>query len=325
MPDDDPLRLPLPLKLRVARVDDVALGVRAFELRDPAGGDLPPFTAGAHLALRAPNGALRKYSLCNDPAERDRYLIAVRRDPAGRGGSASLVDGLRQGDLVDAAPPENAFEMDARAGSAIFIAGGIGITPVLAMIRSLEARGDTRWTLWYLARDRASAPFVDELAEGPWRERVRVHYDGGDPARSLDLWPVFEKPGKAHVYCCGPRALMDAVRDMSGHWPPGSIHFESFVDGAAMARPEDRAFRVRLARSGGEVEVPAGTTILEALARAGHRVRSSCQSGTCGTCKTRLLEGEAEHRDLVLMPDEQASEIMVCVSRARSPLLVLDL
>ena len=136
---------------------------------------------------------------------------------------------------------------------------------------------------------------------------------------------MFEKPGRAHVYCCGPRPLMDAVRDMTGHWPSGSIHFESFLDGAAMARAEDRPFKVRLARSGGEVEVPAGVTILEALKRAGHRVQSSCEAGTCGTCKTGLLAGEAEHRDLVLMPDEQGTQVMVCVSRAKSDVLELDL
>ena len=313
----------LPLELVVARAEDAAAGVRLFELRDPAGAPLPPFSAGSHLRLRVPNGDERKYSLCNDPAERDRYVIAVKRDTSGRGGSVSLVDGTREGDRLRASLPDNAFAMDERSGAAIFVAGGIGITPILAMIRALESRGAGAWKLYYLARDRDSAPFVDELAA--YGSRVRVHYDGGDPARSLDLWPVFEKPGRAHVYCCGPRPLMDAVRDMTGHWPSGSIHFESFVDGAAMTTPEDRAFIVTLARSGGEVAVPVGVTILEALRRAGHRVPSSCEAGTCGTCKTGLLAGEPEHRDLVLMPDEQATHVMVCVSRARSGALVLDL
>lgn len=315
----------LPLELVVASAVDVAQGVRQFELRDPGGGELPPFTAGSHLRVELPGGGERKYSLCNDPVERDRYLIAVKRDASGRGGSMRLVDGVREGDRLRVSLPDNAFAMDERAPASIFVAGGIGITPILAMIRSLEAKGDERWKLWYLARDRESAPYARELESEAYRGRVRIHYDGGDPARSLDLWPVFEKPGKAHVYCCGPRPLMDAVRDMTGHWPSGSVHFESFVDGAAMALPEDRPFTVRLARSGGEVPVPAGVTILEALKRAGHRVPSSCEAGTCGTCKTGLLEGEPEHRDLVLMPDEQATNIMVCVSRAKSDVLVLDL
>ncbi|MEO8485706.1 MAG: PDR/VanB family oxidoreductase [Betaproteobacteria bacterium] len=316
---------PLPLELVISRADDVASGVRLFELRDPAGGGLPPFTAGSHLTVRVPNGAERKYSLCNDPAERDRYEIAVKRDTTGRGASVSFVDAARVGDRLRASPPDNAFALDERAPAAIFIAGGIGITPMLAMIRALDARGATAWKLYYLVRDRASAPFVDVLEDDAWRSRVRIHEDGGDLGRSFDLWPVLEKPGNAHVYCCGPRPLMDAVRDMTGHWPAGSIHFESFVEGAALARPEDRPFTVRLARSGGEVVVPAGVTILEALRRAGRTVPSSCESGTCGTCRTGLLAGEAEHRDLVLMQDEQASAVMICVSRALSGELVLDL
>jgi phthalate 4,5-dioxygenase reductase subunit len=316
---------PLPLELVIARAVDAAPGVRLFELRDPAGAPLPPFTAGSHLTVRVPNGERRKYSLCNDPAERDRYEIAVKRDTTGRGASVSFVDDARAGDRVSASLPDNAFALDERASAAIFIAGGIGITPILAMIRALEARGTTAWKLWYLVRDRASAPFIDMLADASLAPRVRVHADGGDPSRTLDLWPILEKPSRAHVYCCGPRPLMDAVRDMTGHWPAGSIHFESFVEGAALARPEDRPFTVRLAKSGGEVEVPAGITILDALRKAGLRMPSSCESGTCGTCRTGLLAGEAEHRDLVLMPDEQGSAIMPCISRSRSDVLVLDL
>ena len=315
----------LPLALRIARADTIADGVRRFELRDGAGAALPPFTAGSHLTVEIPGGERRKYSLCNDPSERDRYEIAVKRDTTGRGASVRFVDEARVGDRLRASLPDNAFALDARAASAIFIAGGIGITPILAMIRDLESRGVTAWKLYYLVRDRASAAFLDLLEGGGWAPRVRVHADGGDAARSLDLWPVLEKPTRAHVYCCGPRPLMDAVRDMTGHWPSGSVHFESFVEGAALARPEDKAFVVRLARSGGEVAVPPGVTILEAVRRAGVRVDSSCEAGTCGTCKTRLLAGEPDHRDLVLLPDEQGSFVMVCVSRATSDELVLDL
>jgi phthalate 4,5-dioxygenase reductase subunit len=315
----------LPLELVIARADDAADGVRRFELRDAGGAELPPFTAGSHVTIEVPGGERRKYSLCNDPSERDRYEIAVKRDTTGRGASVRFVDVARAGDRLRASRPDNAFALDERAPAAIFIAGGIGITPILAMIRSLEARGMTSWKLYYLVRDRASSAFLDVLEGGDWASRVRVHADGGDPGRSFDLWPVLEKPTRAHVYCCGPRPLMDAVRDMTGHWPTGSIHFESFVEGAALARPEDKPFAVKLARSGGEVAVPAGVTILEALRGAGLRVESSCESGTCGTCKTGLVAGEPDHRDLVLMPDEQGSFIMVCVSRACSDELVLDL
>ena len=232
----------LPLMLTIARADDAADGVRRFELRDAAGGELPPFTAGSHLTIEVPGGERRKYSLCNDPSERDRYEIAVKRDTGGRGASVRLVDAVRVGDRLRASRPDNAFALDERAPSSVFIAGGIGITPILAIVRALESHGSTAWKLFYLVRDRASAAFVDELEA--YGSRVRVHVDGGDPARAFDLWPVLEKPSRAHVYCCGPRPLMDAVRDMTGHWPTGSVHFESFVEGAALAKPEDRAFVV---------------------------------------------------------------------------------
>jgi phthalate 4,5-dioxygenase reductase subunit len=313
------------LMLVVAHADTPAEGVRRFELRDPAGAALPPFTAGSHVRVRTPAGAVRKYSLCNAPAERDRYVIAVKRDAGGRGGSVSLVDDARVGDRLAVSAPENAFALVDGAPGYLFVAGGIGITPVLAMIHALEAAGVERWRLVYLGRSAATTPFVAELSTQERAGHVRIHYDDGDPARAFDLWPLFEKPAKTHVYCCGPRPLMDAVRDMTGHWNGANIHFESFVDGAAMARPDDRAFTVTLARAGVEVEVPAGTTILAALRAAGHPVPSSCESGTCGSCRTALVEGEAEHRDLVLAPGEQAGSIMVCVSRARSPRLVLDL
>lgn len=311
--------------LRIARADEIASGVWLFDLRDDGERDLPPFSAGSHISVQVPNGAIRKYSLCNDPAERHRYVIAVKRDAGGRGGSVSLTDGARAGDLLPTSLPENFFPLKPGASSYIFVAGGIGITPILAMIRSLESAGQTRWKLIYCSRAPETTAFLEELSAPEFAGRVRIHHDYGDPARSIDLWPTFEKAGTAHVYCCGPRPLMDGVRDMTGHWNPANIHFESFVDGSALARPEDRPFTVRLARSGEEIEVPAGTTILEALRGAGHSVPASCESGTCGSCRTPLLEGEADHRDMVLTEEERQRNIMVCVSRARGERLVLDL
>lgn len=311
--------------LRVTRADQVAIGVWLFELRDAEGRELPPFSAGAHVSVQVPNGDIRKYSLCNDPAERDRYQIAVKRDPDGRGGSVSLTDTVRVGDFLPTSQPDNAFPLKTDASSHIFVAGGIGITPILAMIRTLESMGNTRWKLYYCSRAPESTAFLDVLGAPELEGRVKIHHDYGDPTKSLDLWPVFEKAGAAHVYCCGPRPLMDGVRDMAGHWDPSNIHFESFVDGSALARPEDQPFWVHLGRSGEDIEIPAGTTILEALREAGHQVPASCESGTCGSCRTRLLEGEADHRDMVLTEGERGNQIIVCVSRARCERLVLDL
>ena len=165
---------------------------------------------------------------------------------------------------------------------------------------------------------------MQELSAPELAGKVHIHHDYGDLAQAFDFWPVFERPQNAHVYCCGPTGLMDSVRDMTGHWPTERIHFESF--GAAQtAFADNSAFDVVLNKSGERVQVPANLSILDALRACGHSVSSSCESGTCGSCRTGLLAGQAEHRDLVLRPDEQARHIMVCVSRARTPELVLDL
>jgi phthalate 4,5-dioxygenase reductase subunit len=194
----------------------------------------------------------------------------------------------------------------------VFIAGGIGITPIMAMIAALEADG-APWKLWYLTRSPAHTAFREELRS--FGGKVVIHHDGGDPARSFDLWPVLDQPKGRHVHCCGPRGLMQAVRDMTGHWPASAVHFEDFGTAAA-TRPDDLPFRVRLAGSGRVVAVPAGTTMLEALRGAGLALPSSCETGTCGTCRTRLASGTADHRDLVLMEHEKAGFVMPCVSRA---------
>lgn len=308
--------------LKIARAFDAAEGIRSFELVHPEGGSLAPFTPGSHLRVQVPSGAVRKYSLCNDPSERHRYVITVKREVNGRGGSLSLVDLAGEGDTLPSSAPENAFPL-VEAAEYLFIAGGIGITPIMSMIRSFGELPPAPWRLYYCTRARESTAFYEELSR-EYPGRVHFHHDHGDPAQCIDLWPLLGRPSRAHIYCCGPRGLMEAVRDMTGHWSHSSIHFESFNEGG-VARAEDRAFTVRLPRSGKTLEVPVGKTILEVVREAGVAVAYSCESGTCGTCRTRLLAGEADHRDWVLMPEEAAREIMICVSRAKSAELVLDL
>ena len=310
------------LALRIVRTAAAAKDIRLFELKRDDGGDLPEFTPGSHISLRVPNGLTRKYSLCNDPAERDRYVIAVLRETEGRGGSASLVDKAKDGDEILIAPPRNNFPLMKSPAGYTFIAGGIGITPVLSMIRHLKATGG-RFKLCYCTRSPEQTAFRDELGGPEFRGQVVIHHDGGDPTRGLDLWPVLDQP-KGHVYCCGPRGLMVAVRDMTGHWSPSAVHFEAFTE-PQKHTPDDKPFRVRLARSGAVVEVPAGTTMLDAIRAAGHQAASSCESGTCGTCRTGLITGEADHRDLVLADNERTDNIMICVSRARGGELVIDM
>jgi len=316
------------VELRPVRIQQSARAaedIQIFELAAPDGGDLPEFSAGAHLLVQCPNGLMRRYSISNDPHERDRYVIAVKREANGGGGSVSLVDDTKVGEQILVSAPRNDFGLSGNPASYLFIAGGIGITPILSMMRYLRTAGGKPYKLYYLSRSPALTAFREELSRPEYRGKAVVHHDHGDPDKSYDLWPVLEQPKGAHLYCCGPRGLMEAVRDMTGHWSSSAVHFEDFGAGKASRGADDTPFTIRLARSGGLVEVPAGTTALEALRAHGHSIPSSCESGTCSTCKVGLVEGEVDHRDLVLTDYERVKSMLVCVSRAHTPELVLDL
>ena len=310
------------LRLTVADTREIAQGIHQIELRAPDGASLPSFTAGSHLVVDTPAGVVRRYSLCNDPAEDDRYVIAVKADAQGRGGSVSMA-GLRAGDTLNVSTPDNAFALSPKAKRSLLIAGGIGITPVLAMARHLHANA-APFKLVYCTRDAASTAFLDELRQSAFSEHVVIHHDEGNPDAAFDFWPLLEAPKGAHVYCCGPRGLMEAVRDMTGHWPSDAVHFESFGISADLTLT-NAPFDVVLETSGQRVHVDAQTSILEAVRAAGVRVSSSCESGSCGSCRTRLVSGVAEHRDMVLMDEEKADHIMICVSRSCGGDLVLGL
>ena len=311
------------MPLRVTRNDKIADGIHLFELRAANGQPLPPFSAGAHITIRVPNGLLRKYSLCNAPAERDRYQVAIKRETNGRGGSSTLIDKVKAGDELMVAPPVNDFGLPQRAQDFLFIAGGIGITPIMAMIRELQAQGK-RFRLFYCSRSPETTAFTEELSAPEFAGKVVIHHDQGDPTCSLDLNPILaERRNREHLYCCGPRPLMEAVRRMTDHWSPTAVHFEAFSE-AETHKADDKPFRVRLARTNKVLEVPVTKTILEVLRDNGLEVPSSCETGTCGTCRTKMLAGEADHRDLVLAEHERADTIMICVSRARSDEITLD-
>jgi phthalate 4,5-dioxygenase reductase subunit len=312
-----------PMQLRVTRNERIADGIHLLEFQDAAGAPLPPFTAGAHIAIRTPNGLLRKYSLCNDPAERTRYQVAIKREANGRGGSIDLIDRVKAGDVLTVAAPVNDFGLPQRAQDFIFIAGGIGVTPMMAMIRQVMAEGK-RFRLFYCSRSPETTAFRDELGAPEFKDCVTIHYDYGDLSHSLDLKPILvERKNREHLYCCGPRPLMEAVRAFTSHWSPAAVHFEAFSE-ADTHKATDTSFKVKLARSGDTIEVAKGETILEALRAHGLDVLSSCETGTCGTCKTKLLAGEADHRDLYLTEADKAGNIMICVSRAKGDEITID-
>ena len=317
-PNDDGLR-----SLVVRSKTQLTPDIWQFELVDPDGGELPAFEPGAHLTVETPSGARRTYSISNDPEEREHYVLGVKQEREGRGGSTSLIEQVGEGDSVAVSEPINRFPL-VEADEYVFVAGGIGITPILSMLRQVRREGLAKFKLVYCTRSPELTAFLDELQAPELKGKVVIHHDQGDPDQAFDFWELFEKPGKAHVYCCGPRPLMEEVKAVTGHWPESRIHFEDFASDVQAVKPDDKAFTVRNAKTGETVEIPADATILETLRAQGHRLPSSCESGTCGSCKTRLVEGEPDHRDMVLTDREQEDHIMICVSRAKSDALVLE-
>ena len=294
-----------------------------FDLAHPEGLSLPSFTPGAHITVKTPKGLHRNYSLCSSPREADQWQIAIKREAMGRGGSKSMAEDLLEGDLLEVLQCSNLFELQESASEHVFVAGGIGITPILSMIRHLLSQGKNNFQLYYCTRDPLSTAFLEALKSPALVDRVQLHHDHGDPQQALDFWPIFEHPSDADVYCCGPQGLMDSVRDVTGHWPSEKIHFESFGV-PQTAFEHNTPFEIVLQSTGKRIHVGADVSILDALRSSGERVSSSCESGTCGSCRTGFISGEVEHRDWVLLEDERSQCMMICVSRALSKELVLD-
>jgi vanillate O-demethylase ferredoxin subunit len=312
-------------ELRVKRITYEAESINSYELVLPAGGDLAPFTAGSHIDLHLNNGMIRSYSLVNDQSERHRYVIAVNRDAAGRGGSNFVHDSFKAGDIVTISMPRNNFALREDAESSLLIAGGVGITPLASMIRRLQALSRP-WKLHYAARTRRAAAFLGELgAIGP-DAQLHVHFDDEQGGRPLDLAAIVANaPAGAHLYCCGPVPMLEAFEKATAGRPAGHVHVEYFQ--AKQAPAVDGGFEVRLARSNRTIAVEPGKTILNAVLDAGIMANYSCSEGVCGTCETRVIEGIPDHRDLFLSPEEQAANktIMICCSGSKSGTLVLDL
>ena len=311
------------LRLRVTGRTLGAEGVVVLELQDPAGADLPAWTPGAHIDLNLPGGLVRQYSLCGDPADRSTWQIGVLREPDGRGGSAWVHDELLEGMDVEVRGPRNHFAL-VPSPRYVFIAGGIGITPIMPMAATAERAG-AEWEFHYGGRTRTSMAFLDAL-DAAHGTRVSLHPQ--DEVGLIDLDRILGTPQPdTLVYCCGPEPLLRAVEERCAGWPPGALHVERFAPKDVGEPVLTGAFEVELATSGITVTVPAEKSILQVVEEAGISVLSSCQEGTCGTCETGVLEGTVDHRDSLLTPEEQAANdtMFICVSRAACPKLVLEL
>lgn len=317
------------LELLVRQVRLEARNIHSYELVHPHGEQLPSFEAGAHIDVHPAQGMVRQYSLSNAPHERHRYVIGVLRDDHGRGGSRSLHQTWRVGDRVRVGEPRNHFALQPGARRVLLLAGGIGVTPLKAMAHELHARG-ADYELHYCARDAQSAAFVDELRGSLDAARVHLHLDGGDPSRGLDIAALLqrEQAQATHLYYCGPAGFMRACAAASASWPAASVHCEHFQapqGQAAADAPQAGGFTVQLASSGRRLHVGPQRSIVEVLREAGIDVATSCEAGLCATCKTGYLQGDVDHQDCILGPDEQRTHFTPCVSRARGELLVLDL
>lgn len=307
------------MRLQVKAVRDETADIRSYILAAPDDQVLPAFEAGAHIDIHLPSGLVRQYSLFTDPIERQSYGIAVLRAAGGRGGSAELHESVQLGDLVRISGPRNNFPLADDATRHVFVAGGIGITPILSMVRVVSRRGQD-WFLHYCVREADKAAFLDLLMQPPHVDRVQLHIDGGNVSNGLNVvaMAAAERGQGVCLYCCGPEGLMHAVKEACSTWPDDAVRFESFGNRADAITDVRGWFEVEIAGTGQILTVRDGETILEVLHRHGLFVPSLCKAGVCGTCVVDLLEGEVDHRDTVMSEAEKRNKIAVCCSRART-------
>jgi vanillate O-demethylase ferredoxin subunit len=315
------------LQVKVLRKKREAQDIASFELARPDGAPLPAFSAGSHVDVHVPGGLVRQYSLCNDVGESHRYRIAVLRDAKTRGGSAGMHDAVNEGDLLTISEPRNHFPL-VHARRTLLLAGGIGVTPLLCMAQRLAATG-ADFTLHYCTRSRERTAFHDEIAASPFAANVRFHFDDGPADQVLNLPAALgAHDADTHLYVCGPAGFITHVTQVAQGmgWAPEQVHVEYFAAEAQDASG-DAAFDVKIASSGRVIRVAADQTVVQALAANGIEVLTSCEQGVCGTCITRVLEGQCDHRDLYFTDEEKTAndQFTPCCSRAKSAVLVLDL
>lgn len=316
------------MQVKIARKFAVATDICAFELVHTEGAALPPFAAGAHIDVTLRDGLVRQYSLCNPPTESHRYLIAVLREANSRGGSIAM-HALEEGGVLDIGEPKNHFPLHTQARHSLLLAGGIGITPILSMAEALDHAGAS-FEMHYCTRSAARTAFRDRLAEARFAERVHLYFDDAQDGGRLQLDALLAQArADTHLYVCGPSGFIAAALDAAkaAGWDDANVHREFFSGAGAPAQESGGAFQVKLSSTGRVIDVAPEVTVVAALAQAGIEVPTSCEQGVCGTCLTRVLSGEPDHRDVYLMDDEKAAndQFLPCCSRSKSPMLVLDL
>lgn len=316
------------MTVKVANKFNETADISTFELVACDGSDLPAFAAGAHIDVQLPGGIIRQYSLCNNPAETHRYLIGVLKDPNSRGGSVAIHEKVNQGDELLISLPKNHFPIDGRAQHHLILGGGIGVTPIICMAEQLSSQKQS-FEMHYCSRAPELTAFKSRIADSDFAESVQHHFDSGDAAQLLDIPALLATPVQGtHVYVCGPKGFMDAVLSTARNagWPEEQLHYEFF---SADVGPSDTDtdFDVVIQSTGQVIPVDKEKSVVDTLAEHGIELPVSCEQGVCGTCLTNIIEGEPDHKDMYLTPDEQESNkmFMPCCSRAKSNRLVLDL
>jgi ferredoxin-NADP reductase len=307
--------------LTVRASDLPSAGVKRLVLADEDGWELPPFRAGAHIDLHLAKGLVRTYSLCNEPSDRGRYVIAAKLEPEGRGGSRFVHDNLRVGDRIGVSLPRGGMEA-ADAGTNVFIAGGIGVTPFLSMIADMEAAGRTNYYLHWASR--GAPPLLDMIRPAMAAGRVRLYDTRREP--HPDIAAILIDAGDdVHAFCCGPDAMLDAFEATTAAWPGARRHVERFNAPQAATNSSAAPFELVLAQTGRSIMVTPRLGLVGALEALDADVPISCAGGICGACRTRWIEGPPVHRDRVLKPEERSTEVIICVAGCMGPRLVLDL
>jgi ferredoxin-NADP reductase len=310
------------VKTIVERIDHAGEGIKLFSLVDPDGWELPPFRPGAHIDLHLPGNLVRTYSLCNEPSDDKRYVIAVKRETAGRGGSIALHDQVGVGDSIGVSLPRGGLDLPAHITRFAFVAGGIGVTPFLSAAAHLKRSGRTKFTLHMIAR---GAPPLAALLTPLVKSGHVVIHDTSSTARP-DIATLIGHPlADVALACCGPDGMIDAFEQASRDWPAAHVHVERFVPPVLPPDPNAIPYTLVLARSQKQIEVAAGASMLTALTELGVDVPTSCCGGICGSCKVGWLEGQPIHRDRALSPMERERSLLVCVASSAREKLVLDL